>query len=1203
MTQIKRFALCAATALALGLPGVTAAASDNPGEPIIEFKTKLYDPEAPVSFHFTIGATEETFIQLDYGYGMVEEEVGMAIFDDDTGSINGTTISCQASPEETVRIWGDASLIDYLDLEGCYITNLDISKLTELQILNLTHNYLEGLDLTPQTKLQALYIDDNPFSTTPVIVGANKPELAILSMSLTENVDPSFDITSYPELRSLTAFSSPTLTHLDPTNCPNLLQLSIDNTNVSTLDISKNPYLMILNVANTKVSSLDLSGNPNLRELYCNHDGRYNTEYKFSTLDLSKVTQLTRLFCAGNALTELDLSALPNLTDLSCAHNQLPAIDFSGNPNLLNVNITMNNMDFVTIPADRPTFNEYYYEQNPFPVDLKYAVGTTLDFSSRVNRPGSTTSAALYAFSEEQPSSPTLLEDSYYKWENGKITFLEAYPDSVYVAFKNTALPDAILNTSKFLVKTVENFDKPSPVASLSFSPVVREYKLSVGIAGATPESPRSFSVDFGNGTLVEFQATGNELPSEPNAIGTRPTGGRGNITIYIPDGEQLTALGVANQRLLSCDLSAARALNYLSLTGCSLPSIDLSYNSRLINLDLSNNSLTELSLLAVNGRYYKYQLTDFNASHNKIALLDFDNMNNVRTVNLSYNNFDEIALEKVAGIENLDLSNNNLSMIDLRNLEGIKNLNFSNNHISEVIIQDYLPLEKLDLSKNDFTFASLPPVGRVPEYIYAPQNEIILPDKAPIVSLANYLFDKDGEQTVFAWHMASDNSPVTDNSIREKDGRFFFDNPDLGVVYCTMSHPAFPEFTGADIMRTTDVMTAPMPTEIFATFTPAEDGVAGLSIAGKSNGTTVYVDWTGLGDFEQLILKDTYTIFQGNVLAGHQGKFYSYDENNNVTVFSLEAGKLTQLDGSKMKTLKSFMCYNSGLDVKEIKLPTESPLEELTLSYCQFENTDFLNQFSGTLKMFGSDGSTFKETPDFTSLPELQVLVLSSCGLSDIKINNPKLWNLLLPGNAFRSFHIENAPRLEQLTLFNNLLESVDFSNLGKLRVVYLSYNNLTFETLPAPSTNWVVYQYSPQYPIEIEAIDGKVDLSSQTEVNGEPTIFRWFIDTPYLDENGELVGEELEEGYEYTIENGVTTFLTGNDNIMCVMTNALFPDLYITTNFIDVTVSGIENVSAEDSSAPVEYYNLQGVRVAKPASGIFIRKQGDAATKVFIR
>ena len=45
----------------------------------------------------------------------------------------------------------------------------------------------------------------------------------------------------------------------------------------------------------------------------------------------------------------------------------------------------------------------------------------------------------------------------------------------------------------------------------------------------------------------------------------------------------------------------------------------------------------------------------------------------------------------------------------------------------------------------------------------------------------------------------------------------------------------------------------------------------------------------------------------------------------------------------------------------------------------------------------------------------------------------------------------------------------------------------------------------------------------------------------------------------------------------------------------------TAIESVDAE-VSAPVEYYNLQGVKVANPSNGLFIKKQGNKTTKVIL-
>ena len=48
------------------------------------------------------------------------------------------------------------------------------------------------------------------------------------------------------------------------------------------------------------------------------------------------------------------------------------------------------------------------------------------------------------------------------------------------------------------------------------------------------------------------------------------------------------------------------------------------------------------------------------------------------------------------------------------------------------------------------------------------------------------------------------------------------------------------------------------------------------------------------------------------------------------------------------------------------------------------------------------------------------------------------------------------------------------------------------------------------------------------------------------------------------------------------------------------EIEATGVETI--EDANAPVEYYNLQGVKVENPSNGIFIKKQGSKTTKVIL-
>ncbi|MGM9860701.1 MAG: hypothetical protein ACI31C_08095, partial [Muribaculaceae bacterium] len=86
----------------------------------IKFKTDGTQP----SFSFIIGATEETYIDVDCGYGPVEYLVTPAVWDEETLAITGTTVGCQISESCEVTIYGDPSLINYFFSEGGYIESI-----------------------------------------------------------------------------------------------------------------------------------------------------------------------------------------------------------------------------------------------------------------------------------------------------------------------------------------------------------------------------------------------------------------------------------------------------------------------------------------------------------------------------------------------------------------------------------------------------------------------------------------------------------------------------------------------------------------------------------------------------------------------------------------------------------------------------------------------------------------------------------------------------------------------------------------------------------------------------------------------------------------------------------------------------------------------------------------------------------------------
>lgn len=47
---------------------------------------------------------------------------------------------------------------------------------------------------------------------------------------------------------------------------------------------------------------------------------------------------------------------------------------------------------------------------------------------------------------------------------------------------------------------------------------------------------------------------------------------------------------------------------------------------------------------------------------------------------------------------------------------------------------------------------------------------------------------------------------------------------------------------------------------------------------------------------------------------------------------------------------------------------------------------------------------------------------------------------------------------------------------------------------------------------------------------------------------------------------------------------------------------LAGVEDITADDLNAPVEYFNLSGIRVDNPANGLYIRRQGSKVEKVIL-
>lgn len=1178
--------------------GVSQAAYASEEEtPIITFKTNIYELNGDANhFGITLGATENTFLDIDMGFGTEEHEVGVAVFNPETQAIEATYIGCRVSKEGIVRIYGDASKIDYIDAAGCYIDWIDMDACVNLSILNLSHNELKRLDLTPFSQLQALYLSDNTFSAaTPLKVGGNKPGLMIMELDIIDYLDPSFNLSDYPALVSFDGYHNLGLKNADPSGCPDLASLSLEMAPVSSLDVSKNPKLIHLNISETNIRNIDLSKNTELQRLFAEHvSGSINTDAYLHDIDISNNTKIVDLVLGGNHLKSIDLSKLSNLQRLALNKNELTSINLDGNPMLMSVNLANNDLDFTTLPLPENTWTEYYYYREPMACARSYAVGAPIDFAARVLRAGTETSVRVW--SNPYEAEPQLVDEDYYSYADGKVTFNAAQPDSVYIEFINSGFPEYTISTAQFMVKDAEDMGKPTQL--LSFVPAAsmagKTITMKVGLDNASAEAPQMFYVDMGEG-LTPFTATTITCPGQANVSISLPQTAPGSVALYIPEGSSLTAFEIKDAVLASIDLSAATELRWLTVSGCGLENIDMAYNRCLQSVDISGNKLTSLDLKGIYGDYEKNVLVDINASNNALAEFNLPTSTHISKLNLSGNKFTTFSLKDYDGLTRLDLSNNLLAdELNLSYLSNAVEINLSGNALKSLVVVDMPHLEIFNVTDNNLTIQTLPLPSSLSgtDYIYAPQKPIVIVDKAPAVNLSAQNVVVDGVGTTFTWKKSDGTALVEGVDMECVNGGTRFLKEDLGTVYCEMTNPAFPEFKGVDVQKTTETMVVGKPSVVVASFTTTENSMnASVTFTG-SKVTALYIDWRGDGTeyIQYPMQSETYTVYDGQATyAGADVKVYTYGEVSDVRVFSIDNAKMSQFDASPMTNLVALTVTGAGLDDSHIKMPASENLSEINLSDNALSEKRF-DEY-GNLAHLILAGNGY-ESFDASVYPNLQTLMLGRNNLSSVKFGNPMLWGLSLEMNALETLSLEGAPSLEQVLAHGNKLSSINLAeNRKRLQALNLEQNNFTFATLPrlADLRVGAFYRYGGQQPVEVECVNGEVDLSAQASVSDIPTEFRWYLGQPEQDpDTGELSGEELWGGWpdpEYTVSNGVVKFFSTFDGekVVGVMTNPMLPLLELMTVPIGVDkAAGVENVSADNNTdLLVDVYTVSGVKV----------------------
>jgi hypothetical protein len=172
------------------------------------------------------------------------------------------------------------------------------------------------------------------------------------------------------------------------------------------------------------------------------------------------------------------------------------------------------------------------------------------------------------------------------------------------------------------------------------------------------------------------------------------------------------------------------------------------------------------------------------------------------------------------------------------------------------------------------------------------------------------------------------------------------------------------------------------------------------------------------------------------------------------------------------------------------------------------------------------------------------------------------------------------------------------DFSN-GHAITLYVEY-------VPAPT----VYNDEVAKTVQITSQKGQLYINvkeydgSDQLVTSEASQAKSVIARVASDESDESIewGEPIAQGQTVTIDAP-----TEPNHYKIIKTksvsNGVASDVTTVRLNANGTISGINGVAADNQNAPVEYYNLQGVRVSNPGTGLYIRRQGTKVEKVAIR
>ncbi|MBP5561822.1 MAG: hypothetical protein J6X70_08515 [Muribaculaceae bacterium] len=562
-----------------------------------------------------------------------------------------------------------------LDVTANALTSLDVSKNTQLIVLNCARNQLEELDVTQNTALLFLTCNNNQIwwidlskntSLKSLICSSNDMSLLnvtqneqLMTLECAQNKLKKLNVTQNTALRRLDCLGNQ-LTALNLSYNTSLTYLRCSSNPIDTLDVSHNTALTNLLCEECQLTELDVTQNTALKDLTCARN-------QLEELDVSQNTLLEDLECSYNLLTALDVSENTALTYLGCTDNQLYALDVSHNTNLENIKCSNNHLSAI---------------------DLKYNTALTADDGILLDGNGRTVEAIdlngepaikvgtlgashgnivftpLPEFMGLDVDKMTDIQGFTIKRQNGVYLVFDRANDGHHVTYNH---PTGYTGTNTLIPATVEFFldwtgDYPEGLA-------IDEEHFPDAVFRAYVSD--NFDSDH-NGFLNDTEIAHAKTIDMTYATGTATS---------LAGVEYLTAL-----KSLACN------------TNCDLTALDVSHNTALTMLNCGYNQLTALDVS------HNTALTTLNCSHNQLEALNVRQNAALESLMCEDNMLTELDVTANEALLSLFCGSNQLKRLDLSQNTLLQAVWCANNQLSAVDLSQNPALIKAVTENNGRT-------------------------------------------------------------------------------------------------------------------------------------------------------------------------------------------------------------------------------------------------------------------------------------------------------------------------------------------------------------------------------------------------------------------------------------------------------------------------------------------------------------------